>query len=57
MGIMFGAMGIAQISNAIEAFMGARAAAHPALEAIHRRVDNDDSEKDIVNVETPQKSL
>ncbi len=50
MGISFGAMGIAQISNAIEAFMGARAAAHPALEAINRQVNTDG---DIENVETP----
>lgn len=41
MGVSFGAMGLAQISNAIEAFMGARAACYPALEAIHRTVDAD----------------
>jgi ABC-type multidrug transport system, ATPase and permease components len=39
MGVSFGAMGLAQISNAMEAFMGARAACHPALEAINRKVD------------------
>ena len=41
MGISFGAMGLAQISNAIEAFTGARAACHPALEAINRTLDSD----------------
>lgn len=41
MGVSFGAMGLAQISNAIEAFMGARAACYPALEAINRKVDTD----------------
>jgi ABC-type multidrug transport system, ATPase and permease components len=41
MGVSFGAMGLAQISNAVEAFMGARAACYPALEAIHRTVDAD----------------
>jgi ATP-binding cassette subfamily B (MDR/TAP) protein 1 len=41
MGVSFGAMGLAQISNAIEAFMGARAACYPALEAINRTVEAD----------------
>jgi len=41
MGISFGAMGLAQISNAAEAFIGARAACHPALEAINRTVEGD----------------
>jgi len=42
MGISFGAMGLAQISNALEAFVGARAACHPALAAIHRTVEADE---------------
>lgn len=54
MGISFGAMGLSQIANAVEAFMGARAACHPALEAINRKLDSDDtSDQDIENVETP----
>jgi ATP-binding cassette subfamily B (MDR/TAP) protein 1 len=38
MGISFGAMGLAQIANALEAFVGARAACYPALETINRTV-------------------
>lgn len=40
MGISFGAMGIGQIANALEAFVGARAAAHPALLAVNRTVES-----------------
>lgn len=52
MGISFGAMGLAQISNAIEAFMAARAACHPALEAINRTVKNDEDNY-VEDVEAP----
>lgn len=51
MGISFGAMGLAQIANAVEAFTAARAAAHPALEAIKRTIASDETYVD--NVETP----
>jgi ATP-binding cassette subfamily B (MDR/TAP) protein 1 len=54
MGISFGAMGLSQIANAVEAFMGARAACYPALEAINRKLDpNDTSDEDLQNIETP----
>jgi len=49
MGISFGAMGLAQIANAVEAFMGARAACHPALAAINRTVGAD--EEYVENIE------
>lgn len=42
MGISFGAMGLGQIFNALEAFVGARAACHPALAAIYRTVEADE---------------
>lgn len=38
-------MGLAQIGTAAEAFMGARAAAYPALLAIERKVGEDTEEK------------
>lgn len=41
MGISFGAMGLAQIGGAAEAFTGARAACHPAIMAIDRKVGQD----------------
>uniref|UniRef100_A0A7S3QG25 Bile salt export pump n=1 Tax=Chaetoceros debilis TaxID=122233 RepID=A0A7S3QG25_9STRA len=54
MGISFGAMGLSQIANAVEAFTGARAACHSALGAINRKLDpNDTSDEDLQNVETP----
>lgn len=43
LGISFGAMGMAQISNAVEAFIGTRASAYPALEAINRKFDPSDN--------------
>jgi ATP-binding cassette subfamily B (MDR/TAP) protein 1 len=52
MGISFGAMGLAQISNAIEAFTGARAAAFPALEAINRSTDSSE-DPSIEDLEAP----
>lgn len=54
MGISFGAMGLAQITNAIEAFTAARAACHPALEAINRTVES--NEVFIENIEAPNDS-
>ena len=47
MGISFGAMGLAQISAAAEAFIGARSATYPALLAINRKVGNDDVVTDL----------
>ena len=47
MGISFGAMGLAQISAAAEAFIGARSATYPALLAINRKVGNDDFVTDL----------
>ena len=44
MGISFGAMGLAQIGGAIEAFAGARAACHPALLAIDRMRGQEEEE-------------
>lgn len=41
LGVTFAATGVAQISAAIEGFLGARAACYPALLAIHRKVDED----------------
>jgi len=40
-GITIGAMGLAQISAAVEAINGSRAACHPALLAINRNVNED----------------
>ena len=44
MGVSFGAMGLAQIGGAAEAFTGSRAAAHPALLAIERNLENNKEE-------------
>lgn len=44
MGISFGAMGLAQIGGAMEAFAGARAACHPAILAIDRRRGQEEEE-------------
>lgn len=44
MGISFGAMGLAQIGGAIEAFAGARAACHPAILAIDRMRGQEEEE-------------
>lgn len=44
LGVSFGAIGIAQVSNSIEAFVGARAACHLVLEVIQRTVEADDSD-------------
>ena len=56
MGISFAAMGLPQISSAVEDFMGARGACYPAIEAINRRVDNDEktitANVDVENVST-----
>lgn len=46
MGISFGAMGLAQIGGAVEAFNGSRAACHPALMAIERTVERDEGESE-----------
>lgn len=56
MGISFGAMGLAQISAATEAFIGSRAAAHPALEAINRKFDPNDVNP-LENVESPPDNI
>lgn len=52
LGISFGAMGMAQISTAVEAFIGSRASAYPALEAINRKFDPNESET-LERVEAP----
>ena len=52
MGISFGAMGLAQIGGAAEAFIGARSACHPALAAIERNTENNE-EKDVEFVDEP----
>lgn len=44
MGVSFGAMGLAQIGGAAEAFTASRSACHPALLAIERKLDDDDVE-------------
>ena len=44
MGISFGAMGLAQVSAAVEAFTAARAACHPALLCINRKLGATDSD-------------
>lgn len=41
MGVSIGAMGLAQIGGAAEAFMGARSACYPALVAINRKAGQD----------------
>jgi len=56
-GVSFGAMGLAQISAAIEALNGARAACHPALLVINRNVDNDTSVKEIEPTKDIEKSI
>ena len=48
MGVSFGAMGLAQIGGAAEAFNGSRAACHPALLAIERTVDGDKDKDEAV---------
>lgn len=44
-GVIYAAMGLPQISAALEALNGARAACHPALLAINRQVDDSDLEE------------
>jgi len=52
MGVSFGAMGLAQIAGAAEAFTGARAACYPAILAINRKLGADYEEN--VPVEDPE---
>lgn len=54
-GVVIGAMGLAQLSAAFEAFTGARSAAYPALEAINRTTENA-ALINVEDVETPAES-
>eukprot|EP00559_Dactyliosolen_fragilissimus_P008998 CAMPEP_0184863396 /NCGR_PEP_ID=MMETSP0580-20130426/10902_1 /TAXON_ID=1118495 /ORGANISM="Dactyliosolen fragilissimus" /LENGTH=1328 /DNA_ID=CAMNT_0027361703 /DNA_START=81 /DNA_END=4067 /DNA_ORIENTATION=- len=53
LGISFGAMGLPQISAAVEAFTQARSACYPAVEAINRKVGSqtDDDKKDDIEMQ------
>lgn len=53
----FGAMGLAQISAAIEALNGARAACHPALLVINRNVNDDSDVEEIESTRDFEKSI
>lgn len=53
MGVFFGAMGLAQIGGAIEALNGARAACHPAIQAIDRTVEGDEHIDEMYRDEIP----